>query len=119
MASNYESANRAMAEERRKQRENAMNEIIQSKECMVYVNTPFKFQKNNINTVEEMKKVEDEMALVPEWAKDSLHREAIWMLRQKVHETTCDVCSSTESDEFGDSKMCDLAFDNIVLFRTF
>jgi len=119
MDSNYESANRAMAEERREQRENAMNVIIKSKECMEVVNKPFKKQNNNIKTVEEMKKVEDEMALVPEWAKNSLHREAIWMLRQKVHETTCEVCSSTERDEFGDIPICDLAFDNMELFRSF
>lgn len=119
MASYYEIDFTQMEEERKKQREEAMNKIIQSEECMAYVNTPFKFQNNNINTVEEMKKVKDEIASIPEWAKDSLHMEALWHLRQKVHETMCEVCSSTKSDEFGDIPMCELACDNIVLFRTF
>ena len=96
-----------------------MNKIIQSEKCMAVVNKPFKFQNNNIKTVKELEEVEDEMAHVPEWAKDSLHREAIWMLRQKVHETTCEVCSSTERDEFGDIPMCQLAEENIVPARSF
>ena len=119
MASYYESANRAMAEERKELREQAMVDILNSKECMAVVNKPFVYINNNISSAEELNKAVDEFALVPEWAKNSLHREAIWILRQKVHETTCEVCSSTESDEFGDIPMCELACDNIVLFRTF
>ena len=104
----------SLQDERRGQRQAAMEAILASPECMKLVITPFEIPKTNLSIEEAVKadkKWREERESIPRVARNSLYSEAFWCLRQKHHEATCGECS----DEY----LCPLAESNIVPFRSF